>query len=73
MGIEGIINKTKDFLVKEIAMCPSNKEDASTTGIKAAAGFLGFYLFDNYLLETACLTYAVIKTVQYVNYLAKSK
>ena len=64
MGIENIVNNAKDFLVRKANEYPGERVCAAGNGIKAGLGLLGAYAFDSYLLQTACLAYAVIKGVQ---------
>ncbi len=66
MGLEGVVKETKKFFVDEVVRYPGKKGCAIGNGIRAGLGYLGFQYFDSDLIQAVCLTYAVIKGVQFV-------
>jgi len=66
MTLDAIVKSVKGTLKEEIWSYPGKKGCAMGNGIRAAIGYYGFHAFDSDLLQAVCLTYAVIKGVQFV-------
>ena len=66
MGLEGILSETKKFVVKQTIEYPGQKGCAIGNGIRAIVGYAGYQYFDNDIFQAVCITYAVIKGIQFI-------
>ena len=66
MTLDAIVTSVKDTLKEELWSYPGKKGCAIGNGIRTLVGYAGFQYFDNDLLQAVCLSYAVIKGVQFV-------
>ena len=66
MTLDAVVRSVKDTVKEEVWSYPGRKGCAIGNGIRATLGYLGFQYFDSDIIQAACLTYAVIKGVQFV-------
>ena len=71
MTLDAVVRSVKDTLKEEMWSYPGKKGYAVGNGIRAAVGYYGFHAFDSDLLQAVCLTYAVIKGIQFVKDVAR--